>query len=149
MTGIQKIKPSFSQIRLFPLRWGGRHFSAHIGECVFKNNSSSTVCLVFRVTFQQFSSVISRHCCAARVSFKTICGLWDAVTEHYLLIDETYSLPDICLLSLQRPLLPVYFCGVGTSCHTQHYSYITAWLTAFYPAVIKLIWMGLKQWMMI
>lgn len=35
------------------------------------------------------SLVNSPHCCAARVSFKTICVFWDAVREHYLLIDET------------------------------------------------------------
>lgn len=36
-----------------------------------------------------FSLIKSSHCCATQVSFKTICGFWDAVREHSFQIDET------------------------------------------------------------
>lgn len=75
-----------------------------------KNNSALCV-LCFRSHFN--------------VSFKTICVGFLRCCQRLM------KLLDICLLSLQRPLLAVYFCGVGTSCHTQYYSYITAWLTVF------------------
>lgn len=75
------------------------------------------------------------------VQHKSVLKLWDAVREHCSFDWWNFSQSGICLLSLQRPLLPVYFCGVGTSCRTQYYSYITARLTVFI-----LLWSNLSGW---
>lgn len=91
----------------------------------------------------------SPHCCVAHIDFRAIYVFMYFFCLTSLLFDSCSSLLDICLLSLHQFFLSIYFCGLGTSCHTQYYSYITAWLTIFYPAAIKLIWTSLKQWMII